>query len=86
MVQVSRREKESTASLLRRFTRKAQQAGLVLEARKVRYHKRSLSPFKKRKSAIRRLRIRALRQKLIKAGTIQENQDIPQQLKKKVTK
>ncbi|MDO8557825.1 MAG: 30S ribosomal protein S21 [bacterium] len=83
MVEVSRREKESIAGLLRRFTRKAQQAGLLKEARKVRYHKRPASSFKKKKSALRRLEIRALRHKLLKAGIIEEGQDVPPQLKKK---
>lgn len=83
MVEVSRREKESAAGLLRRFTRKAQQAGLLLEARKTRYHKRFVSPFKRKKSALRRLQIRALRNKLIKAGIIEEGEPVPKQLKKR---
>ena len=85
MVFVARKEKESSASLLRRFQRKAQQAGTLLEARRVRYHKRVPSPFKKKQSALRRQHIKALYKKLLRAGIIEEGKPIPRQLKKKYT-
>jgi len=51
MVEVTRREKESSGSLLRRFTRKAQQAGVLLEVRRGRRWKKTPSSFRKKRSA-----------------------------------
>lgn len=69
--------------MLRRFQRKTQLAGLLTESRRKRFKKRPLSPFKKRKSALRRLKISALYKQLVKEGLIEEGKPIPQQLKKK---
>lgn len=84
MVFVTRREKESSASLLRRFSRKAQQAGLVIEARKARHSHKEPSRFKKRQSALRREHVRKFYKNLVKTGIIEDGQPIPQQLKKKL--
>jgi len=84
MVFVSRREKESSASLLRRFSRKAQQAGLVIEARKARHRRKKPSRLKKRQSALRREHVKGFYKQLLKQGIIEEGQSIPQQLKKKL--
>src|SRR3989344_3123273 len=52
MVEVRRREKESTGSLLRRFSRKVQQSRILLEARSLAHSKRPKSKTKKRKDSI----------------------------------
>jgi small subunit ribosomal protein S21 len=54
MVEVRKREKESTGSLMRRFTRKVQQSRVLLEARKRAHRARPKSKTKKRKDALRR--------------------------------
>lgn len=54
MVEVRKREKESTGSLMRRFTRKVQQSRVLLEARSLAYRERPKSKIKKRKDALRR--------------------------------
>jgi ribosomal protein S21 len=83
MVQVVRKDKEPVGSLLRRFTRKTQQSGLLIEARKSRYHRRDASAYKQRQSALRRIKIKDLYRKLIKLGVLEEGKEVPQQLKRK---
>ncbi|NBS41384.1 30S ribosomal protein S21, partial [bacterium] len=46
MVDVKRRKGESFDALLRRFTRRVQQSGNMLEARKIRFHKKEPSGYK----------------------------------------
>jgi ribosomal protein S21 len=55
MVEVQRKEKESTNALARRFTRKIQQSRLLQAARALRYRERPTSRTKKRKDALRRI-------------------------------
>ena len=54
MVEVRKREKETTGSLLRRFTRKVQQSRILLEARGQAFRVRPKSKTKKRKDALKR--------------------------------
>ena len=72
MVQVSKRDNESTDSLLRRFSRKVQQSGVLLQARKIRFHARKKGKKQVREDAIRRATMQAERERLIKLGEIDE--------------
>ena len=83
MVYVIRKDKESTAAMLRRFQRKTQLAGLLLESRRKRFKRQTPSTYKKRRSALRRIKITSLYKRLQKEGLIEEGKPIPQQLKKK---
>ncbi len=58
MIQVTKKDaKESTESLIRRFTRKVQQSGLIIEAKTHQYHEKEISkPDRRRKAIIRRQR------------------------------
>lgn len=70
MTEIKRHENESTASALRRFTKRVQQAGILVEARRRRFRKRQPSEYKKRKSALNRIRKRAAVEKMRKLGKI----------------
>ncbi len=72
MVDVKRRKGESFESLLRRFSRRVQQSGNMLEARKLRFHKKEPNERKKQVSALRRLEMKEKREYLIKAGKFVE--------------
>ena len=68
MVDIKRRKGESFESLLRRFTRRIQVSGKMLEARKYRFHSKDPNSTKKKASALRRLELKAKREYLIKVG------------------
>jgi ribosomal protein S21 len=72
MVEVRKRDNESTDSLLRRFSRKVQQSGVLLQARKVRFYERRRGRRKMREDAIRRTSLQAERDRLIKLGELDE--------------
>lgn len=53
MIQVSRKDsKESTENLLRRFTRKVQQSGVIAVAKQVQRHEKPMSKRDRRTKAI----------------------------------
>jgi ribosomal protein S21 len=72
MVEVRKRDNETSDSLVRRFSRKVQQSGVLLQARKVRYYQRKKSKKKVREEAQRRNELQAERERLIKLGEIDE--------------
>jgi len=72
MVEVRRRPNEGPESLFRRFSRKVQQSGVLLQARKVRFFSRKQSKQKLRESAKRRVELQKERERLIKLGEIDE--------------
>jgi ribosomal protein S21 len=72
MVEVRKRDNESTDSLLRRFSRKVQHSGVLLQARKIRFHVRKKGRRRMREDAIRKANIQAERERLIKLGEIDE--------------
>lgn len=72
MVDVKRRKGESFESLLRRFSRRIQQSGKMLEARKLRFHAKEPNETRTRVSALRRLEMKEKREYLIKAGKFVE--------------
>lgn len=71
-IQVKRRYKETTASLLRRFTRRVQQSGILIQARRVRFREKEKTKREKRASALRRQKILAEKEKLRKMGLLEE--------------
>lgn len=70
MVDVKRRKGESFESLLRRYSRRLQQSGNALEARKLRYYAADPTKNKQKVSAIRRLEIRDKREYLARIGQL----------------
>lgn len=67
---VKRRESENTATLLRRFSRKAQQSGVIVEAKSGRYRSRPKSDLRKKNEALARIKKRKKIEKLKKLGKI----------------
>lgn len=72
MLKVSRRKNESFEGLFRRFNRRIQLSGRVLQARKIRYHDGGLSRNQRKASAIRRIQVTDDRAYKIKVGKLKE--------------
>ena len=69
MIQVTRKDsKESTENLIRRFTRKVQQAGVITAAKQSQYFEKPLSKRDRREKAIIRRERKSLKIKKIKLG------------------
>lgn len=69
MIQVTKKDKtESSESIIRRFTRKVQQSGVLLEAKAVQYHEKPMSKRERRIKAIARQSRRADKVKRMKLG------------------
>jgi len=70
-VEVQKREKESVQSLLRRFSRRIQQSGVLIRARRGRFYIPTPTKRQKKISALRRLEIQKEREKLYKLGKLE---------------
>jgi len=63
MLQVKRKERETSQNLVHRFTKTVRQSGTLLQVRGKRFHKRAKSALAKKRSAIRRVILRAEKRK-----------------------
>jgi len=54
VLEVKRKEKESSQNLIRRFGKSVQQSGILTRARKFRFKARKKSPEMKKRAALRR--------------------------------
>ncbi|HUY53062.1 MAG TPA: hypothetical protein VMV24_00605 [Candidatus Dormibacteraeota bacterium] len=69
MIQVTRKDnKEPLENLLRRFTRKVQQSGVLIESKQIQRLEKGLSKSERRKQAITRRARRAIKVKRMKLG------------------
>jgi ribosomal protein S21 len=69
MIQVTKKDKaESTESLVRRFTRKVQQSGMLITAKENQYFEKPISKRERRIKAISRRARRAEKVKRLKLG------------------
>jgi ribosomal protein S21 len=69
MIQVTRKDsKEPLENMLRRFTRKVQQSGVLIEAKQGQYFSKPISKTERRRQAIVRKERRAVKLKRIKLG------------------
>ncbi|MBD3281828.1 30S ribosomal protein S21 [Candidatus Uhrbacteria bacterium] len=73
MVEVKRKKGETFESLLRRFQRRQQQSGVMLEIRKKRFHKSAKNKNQVRESALRRENKKAEYDYLYKTGQLKDN-------------
>ncbi len=71
-VEVKKNNQESTANLIRRFTKRVQGAGILSRLRKERYHKREKSEMVNRASKLKKLLKKVKYEKLLKLGKVQE--------------
>ena len=74
MIHVTRKDRESAASLIRRFSKRIQQTGIVLQARKVQFFRKEKSKGQRRESALRREAVRQERETLWKLGKLDEEE------------
>jgi len=70
--EVKRKKNESFESLLRRFHKKLQQSGRLLQSRKIRFYDKPKNKTQIRREAIRRKEIQAKREYLKKIGKLPE--------------
>jgi small subunit ribosomal protein S21 len=69
MIQVTRKDsKESVENLIRRFTRKVQQAGVITTAKQSEFFEKPVSKRDRRKKAIVRRERKAVKMKKIRLG------------------
>lgn len=59
VLEVKRKEKESSQNLVYRFTKVVRQSGILLEARGKQFKKRTKSVLARKRSALRRVELRA---------------------------
>jgi len=83
VLEVKRRKGESFDALLRRFTKRVQLSGSILEAKKHRFHARNKSKTTVRNSALRRLETAARRDFLLKTGRLTEEEEKKSRTKRK---
>jgi len=69
-LEVNKKERETSQSLVRRFTKKVQQSGILVKARKSRFYKPDKSKQMKKKAALRREYLRKEYHNLRKLGKI----------------
>lgn len=83
MIQVKRKERETPESLIRRFSRRMQQSGVLQRARKVRFRQEEKSRTEKRQEALYKVKIRKEIDRLKKLGKFDE--EALQDVKRKMT-
>lgn len=69
-IQVTKHANESTASLIRRFSKKVQGSGIVKYSKKIRYYSRPASEFAAKKRALKRIERGKEYERLRKLGKI----------------
>mgnify|MGYP001485581990 CR=1 FL=1 len=72
MAEVKRKKSESFDSLLRRFHKKLQQSGRLIQSRKIRFHDKGANRTQSKKDALRRLTMTEKRDYLKKIGKLKD--------------
>lgn len=62
-LQVTKKERETSQNLVHRFTKTVRQSGVLLQVRKGQFHKRVKSALAKKRSALRKVEVRAEKRK-----------------------
>lgn len=70
IIEVSKNPNENSASVLRRFSRKIQESGIIQKVKGSRYNERKESKLKVKKSTLRRIGRRKEIEKLRKLGKV----------------
>lgn len=84
MIQVKRKERETAESLIRRFSRRVQQSGVLRQVRKMRFRAEEKSRDKRRDEALYKVKIRKEIDRLKKLGKFDE--DALRDIKKKLNR
>jgi len=69
-LEVHKQDRETAQALIRRFTKKVQQSGILLRARRNRFYRRSKSRNMQKKAALRREILKEEYKKLAKLGKL----------------
>ncbi|MBU3668791.1 MAG: hypothetical protein FGM57_02385 [Candidatus Taylorbacteria bacterium] len=69
-VNIEKNATESASSVLRRFTKKVQESGVLNRVRSIKYTERNLSFYKKKKAALEKIRRQKERETMIKLGKL----------------
>jgi len=72
VTEIKRKKGETFESLLRRFNKKLQQSGRLIQSRKIRFYERPKNKTKVRQEALRRKEIGEKREYLKKIGKLKE--------------
>lgn len=73
-VEVKKKQGESSEALIRRFTKRVLESGIINQAKKTRFRSKPLSERAKKISALRRLKDRQRREYLIKIGVLKQTE------------
>ncbi len=68
VIEVKKNTNESNMNLIRRFTRKVQETGMIQKVKGKRYNERSLSKLKVKEGTLKRLAKRKEKERLFKLG------------------
>ncbi len=82
MIHIKRKEKETTESLIRRFSRRVQQSGVLRQVRKLRFRVEEKSKPARRNEALYKVKIRKEIDRLKKLGKFDE--DALRDIKKRI--
>jgi len=69
-LKIKKKERESSQSLVYRFSKRIKESGILLQARRLRFHQRSKSEQAKKRTALRREQLKKEYQRLKKLGEI----------------
>ncbi|MEX0930665.1 MAG: hypothetical protein WDZ68_00040 [Candidatus Paceibacterota bacterium] len=72
-VQVEKNQNESSANVIRRFTKRVQNAGIIRRLRGIRYHTRVKSSNVRKEGRLKKLDKKVKYDKMYKMGKIQDN-------------
>lgn len=74
-LKIEKQPKETSQSLIRRFSKRIKRSGILLQARKIRYKKRDKSGQMKKRAALRRVELKQKYEELEKAGKVRQGYD-----------
>jgi ribosomal protein S21 len=75
VVEVRRKKGESFEALLRRFGKRVQESGRILQAKKVRFYDTGKNKNAEKEAALRRLYLSAKREYLLKSGKVKDERE-----------
>jgi len=84
MIEVKRKERETSENLIRRFSRRVQQSGVLVQARKSRFRKEDKTRREVREGAMYKARVKKVVDRLKKMGKFDE--ETFKNIKKKMVK
>mgnify|MGYP000846011288 CR=1 FL=1 len=84
MIEVKRKDRETSESLIRRFGRRVQQSGVLVQARRSRFRTEEKSKREKREGAMYKMKVKKVVDRLKKMGKFDEEEF--KNVKKKLVK